>query len=64
MPPSLRISSDVVQLGDLITNQPVLVRVPDMAWTWTWNRGPVAAVRVGTGTGTLIETVFNGDAAI
>lgn len=54
--PSAWLNTNIAQLGDLISNHPVLVELPDAAW----NRGPV--VRVGTPT--LIDTALAGDAAI
>ena len=47
------LDTNIAQLGDLISNQAVLVELPDALW----NRGPV--VRVGTFT--LVEAALNGD---
>lgn len=52
--PSTWLGTIIAQLGDLISNQAVLVELSDNLW----NRGPV--VRVGSHT--LVETALNGDA--
>ncbi len=52
--PSSWLGTIIAQLGDLISNQAVLVELSDNLW----NRGPV--VRVGSHT--LVETALNGDA--